>query len=349
MPSDEATPIDPVLLALILDRAPDGILLVDSSGLIAFANGHSEALFGYSPDELVGMAVEALVPERFRDRHLGLRGSFQAHSVTRPMGSGLELWALRRDGSEFPVEISLSPMANERGTYVTAIVRDVSARKALEGERQRLRAQAELQSDRERIARDLHDGVMQAIYGVGLNLMDLRGRLMAAAPGAAEEIDDVVAALSVVIGDIRSYVMNLPVVRADGEVSVLLTDLVDEIREQSSIAVVAEIATQLPSLTDEQRLVVFHVAQEALGNVRRHAGARHVIVRVMHRVPDTLVLEVQDDGSGFEPSADSGREHMGLRNMRTRAEQAGGHMEVESAPGAGTLVRLVLPVPGTAA
>lgn len=342
--------MDPLLLGTIVDSAPDGILVVDASGHIVFANRQCESLFGYRPEELTGEAIELLVPDRLRGRHLSHTQAFQAHPDTRPMGSGMELSARRRDGTEVPVEISLSPLDTEQGTFVIAVARDVSERKALiseriaaEEERQRLRAEADLQADRERIARDLHDGVMQAIYGVGLNLMDARAQIAHAAPETAAQIDEAVAALRTVISDIRHYVMNLPLERTEGDVPSILRQLLDEFRGLSSMYTSMEVADGLPGLTDDQRLAVYHVTQEALANVRRHSGAKRVDVRATCD-GSILTLEVADDGVGFDTTSDLGREHMGLRNMHTRAEQLHGTVEVESRTGGGTTLRLRLPV-----
>ena len=342
--------MDPLLLGTIVESAPDGIIVVDASGHIVLANRQCESLFGYRPEELMGQAIELLVPDRARTRHQGHQRGFVDHPATRPMGSGMELSARRRDGTEIPVEISLSPLQTEQGTFVIAIARDVSERKALiseriaaEEERQRLRAEADLQADRERIARDLHDGVMQSIYGVGLNLMDARTQIARGAPETAAQIDEAVGALRTVISDIRHYVMNLPLERTEGDVPAILRQLLDEFRGLSSMYTSTEVAEGLPDLTDEQRLAVYHVTQEALANARRHSGAKRVDLRASCE-GDVLTLEVADDGVGFDPTADLGREHMGLRNMRTRAEQLQGTVEIESAEGAGTTMRLRLPV-----
>ena len=342
--------MDPLLLGTIVDSAPDGILVVDASGHIVFANRQSESLFGYRPEEIVGEAIELLVPDRVRVRHLGHQRAFHEQPGTRPMGSGMELTARRRDGIEVPVEISLSPLQTEQGTFVIAIARDVSERKALiseriaaEEERQRLRAESDLQADRERIARDLHDGVMQAIYGVGLNLMDARTQIAAGAPETAEQIDEAIAALRTVISDIRHYVMNLPLERTEGDVPSILRQLLDEFRGLSSMNTNMEVEEGLPALTDEQRLAVYHVTQEALANVRRHSGAKRVDLRASC-TGGILTLEVEDDGVGFDTSVDPGREHMGLRNMRTRADQLNGSIECDSQANLGTTLRLRLPV-----
>src|SRR4051794_20547100 len=153
-------PLSDEAVRSLLDAAPDGIIMTDVTGTMLLVNCQTEDLFGYDRSELLGRPVEELLPERFRDVHRHHRTGYGADPRTRTMGAGLTLSGRRSDGSEFPVEISLSPMQTDNGPRVVAAVRDVTER--LESETRLRQAEQVLRvlEDRERIARDLHDVVI---------------------------------------------------------------------------------------------------------------------------------------------------------------------------------------------
>jgi PAS domain S-box-containing protein len=124
----------PELARGALEAAPDAMIIIDAAGIIRFANRQVSALFGYDHDEIIDQSVERLMPERFRSRHVGHREAYSGNVRVRPMGAGLELFGQRRDGVEFPIEISLSPIQDGERALVAAAIRDVSDRKRVEAE-----------------------------------------------------------------------------------------------------------------------------------------------------------------------------------------------------------------------
>jgi len=131
------------LVRSVLDSAPDAMVIIDSAGTVLFANNQVTALFGYARDEVVGGPIEKLMPERFRTRHVGHRHGYTSNVRVRPMGMGLDLYGMRKDGSEFPVEISLSPVSQGTERAVAAAIRDVTERKIVEQALRDARQEAE--------------------------------------------------------------------------------------------------------------------------------------------------------------------------------------------------------------
>ncbi|HTX55716.1 MAG TPA: ATP-binding protein [Candidatus Acidoferrales bacterium] len=127
----------------LMEYAPDATLIVDAHGRILLVNAQTERLFGYYREELIGQPIEMLIPARYRTRHVGERKGYYADPHVRPMGVGLELNGLRKNGTEFPVEISLAPVTTVEGTFVSASIRDSTERKAFERRLQQLNAALE--------------------------------------------------------------------------------------------------------------------------------------------------------------------------------------------------------------
>jgi protein-histidine pros-kinase len=139
---DEAD-ISEAYFRMLLESAPDAMIIIDEQGKIAIANAQSEEMFGYGRHEMLGQPVEMLLPDRLRGKHVGHREGFAAQPRLRPMGLGQELLARRKDGSEFPVEISLSPVRSPEGHYVSSVIRDVTERRRMEREIIAARQEAE--------------------------------------------------------------------------------------------------------------------------------------------------------------------------------------------------------------
>ena len=206
----------------------------------------------------------------------------------------------------------------------------------LQGELQRLA----VLEDRERIAKELHDGAIQALFAVGMGLQgsallagddDLRGRLQ----HAVEELDRV-------IRDLRNYIFGLrPGILADRQLDQALQGLVEEFQQRTGVLAITEVDPAVAAELTGRAADVVQLAREALSNVSRHAEAATCRVS-LYRTRTARVLEVDDDGRGFDPATATGT-GQGLRNLRERAEGLGGRAEIDSTPGQGTRVRVTIP------
>lgn len=135
--------LSPEFASGVLDAAPDAMLVIDGEGAIVFANQQVEKLFGYAPSEISGQPVEMLIPPEFRGRHVTHRWQYARHQRRRPMGSGIDLFALRKDGSQFACEISLSPITDGCNALVAAAIRDVTGRRQVQEELRQARTAAD--------------------------------------------------------------------------------------------------------------------------------------------------------------------------------------------------------------
>ena len=156
----------------LLDSAPDALVIVDKHGHIILTNIQAENWFGYSREELLGQPVEKLVPERFREAHIPDRDHYLSAPSTRAMGRDVELYGLRKNGSEFPVEISLSPVKTEQGILVTSIIRDITARKQIE------EAQRQVQARYQELVNNLPVGVYRNTPGVDGHFLEVNPAML---------------------------------------------------------------------------------------------------------------------------------------------------------------------------
>ena len=332
-------PADEQTLRNIVEAARDGILVVDADGRIRIVNAQVERLFGYARDELIGELVEALVPEDSHTAHARHRAAYDQHPATRPMGASLDLRGLRKDGSEFPVEISLSPMPGPDGLLVIAIVRDVTAQKESEAERQQLLGAVEAQLVRDAVARDLHDKIIQAVYAVGLHLQAAATQDEFSKNQALERAR---LELSAVIADLRSYIQHLTAGGTEVTTRLLetrLRTLLDQRQGPPTWSVAIELADHPTDGLDRD---LYLLARELISNVERHAGADRASFSLRVEGP-AIVLEVRDYGRGFErASVLSGS--VGLRSVEERVADLGGSVLIESVPNRGTTVTASIPL-----
>jgi signal transduction histidine kinase len=194
--------------------------------------------------------------------------------------------------------------------------------------------------DRERIARDLHDGVIQSLFAVGIGLQGTAA--VVGDPRLADRIQQFVTEIDRVIGDVRSYIFGLrPSVLTAGNLTNSIEQLAHEVEERTGVTVIVEIDVSLESVLAESSAQIVHIVREALSNMGRHAAATTCRVSIL-RAASTAVIEIDDDGQGFD--AESATPGMGMGNLAERAQAIGGTLEVDSHVGTGTSIRVRVPL-----
>jgi len=220
---------------------------------------------------------------------------------------------------------------------------------AIENSRLSERVQAlAVVEERERIGRDLHDGIIQRIYGVTLGLDDVPEIALRDPAAAAERVDRAIDALHDAIREIRTFIYGLrPGLDDEGSMASALESLAEETRLNTAMQI--EVTTgMVVGLSPTVRGELLSIAREALSNAVRHAAAERATLQ-LGEADGELRLEIADDGTGFDTGAPAGDGHHGLANMRRRAESLGGGLQLESAPGRGTRIIATLPLPEQAA
>lgn len=299
----------------LLELAPDGIIIVDREGRITLANTQAHTMFGYTAEELLGQPVELLVPEQARRAHVAHRAAYQVQPRTRPMGVGLELSGRRKDGSLFPVEISLSPMETEDGRLIISVVRDITDRRRAEARIQALNedlarryaeleaANRELEAFSYSVSHDLRaplraiDGFSQALLEDCELRLDDQGRdylrrIRAATRRMGDLIDDLLALSRVTRQEMRRERVDL---------SALARSVVAQLRRlEPARSVEVVIADGLEAEGDSHLLRL--VLENLLGNAWKFTG-RQPEARIEFGAVDEgsrPAFFVRDNGVGFD-------------------------------------------------
>ncbi|MBN1643775.1 MAG: PAS domain S-box protein [Dehalococcoidales bacterium] len=329
----------------LFEKAHDSIWVQDFDGKVLDANQATADYTGYPLDEVIGSYIF---------QSLDSKGLELAREVRRKMLSGVkveqpyEQKVIRKDGSEATIMLTTS-LIQEEGTppVFQHIARDVTREKKL-AENLRLYAQQITQAyeeERKRIARELHDDSIQALIILSREIDELvshqpkNGRMIRPLEGIRGEIDDILARIRRFTHDLRpptlDYLGLIPAVR----------ELVSQLTTQSDITAELYVSGQEKHFTSSEEMLIYRIIQETLRNVGRHSGAKSVQVSIKFE-SDSTVVEIKDDGKGFEISESMGfvqAGKIGLAGIQERAELLGGKLSISSKVGEGTILTLIIP------
>lgn len=344
-----------------IDSVMDAIVAADEEQNIIFFNPAAERMFAIKASDAIGAPLERLMPERLRGSHRGhVAGFAQSQDHSRRMGPQLDIMGVRADGTEFPIESTISHMELDGKRQFTAVLRDVTDRRRAETDmremNQQLRAlSASLQEvreqERKRISRELHDDLGQKLTGLKLDLAWLHTRLKDGRPLQPDAADGMRLQLDEAIASVRQISTDLrPPILDDLGFGEAVAWLAGELAKRSGLEISLDL--EATSLVHDEALstALFRVVQEALTNVVRHAQATKVLIELAADDKD-LVLTVRDNGRGLAPErreSDAGQKDaperrrggIGLVSMRERVEAFGGRLQVSSTAGQGTRVEV---------
>jgi PAS domain S-box-containing protein len=342
---------------VLFESAPNGVMVVGHDGVIVLVNERLEREFGYRKGELAGQTVESLVPKRIRDKHLGFRQMFALDPQARPMGVGRELFGLRKDGSEFPVEVALNPITTAAGDLVMAAVVDISARKLsekrlsaalIERDDFRRRFMQAQEQERLRLAQELHDQTGQSLTAAMLELKGIEALVLQDGRDRVarlrDQMEEIGKTLHRVAWELRPASID------EVGLASALDNYISEWSAQYKVEADFFCADRkIDELPDEIRTAIYRIVQEGLTNIAKHAQRPSGVSVVVERRDAGLHLMIEDDGCGFEPepadgTSGGGKAGLGIAGMRERLSLLGGELEIESSPGRGTTIFAKIPL-----
>ena len=336
-----------------IDSVMDAIVAVDAEHNILLFNPAAEHMFGIPKGEMLGQPLARLVPERVREGHSLLMDRFMAsRGHSRAMAANTEITGVRADGTEFPIESTISQTMVDGKPQLTAVLRDITQRRRAEEDLREMNRQlrslsASLQEVREqertRIAMELHDDLGQQLTGLKLELSWLGGRLKEGRQATPEEVGAMRQLLDTAIASVRRIATDLrPPILDDLGFGEAVKWQTAEFGKRSGLDIALDLQAQALVEDDLVATALFRIVQESLTNVARHAGATQVKVSLTAD-ESNLLLTVSDNGAGIAAVARTGN-GIGLVSMRERATALGGKFNIAGATGAGTTIAVTLPL-----
>ncbi len=340
----------------VIETAMDGILTIDDHYQIILVNPAAARVFGYEVDQLIGKSIDVVIPMRHRSVHTKHVESFGHHGTTRrQMGTSFEdfyVTGLHANGSEFPIEASISSLVENGRRFYTVIFRDISERKVAKEKLAQYHSQlsqlsSALQSireeERKHIARELHDDLGQLLAALRMDLSLLQ-RDHSMTEKSRMTLSSMDQLLLTSITTLRRIATDLrPRALDEGGLFFALQTLQKEFSQRHGVHCDLIANEEQLILNDEKSTAIFRIVQESLTNVARHAKANHVKIS-FERDNEHIHLHVKDDGRGIEEGAMNKTRSFGLVGMRERIKALNGSFHLESTVGKGTQIDVKIPV-----
>jgi PAS domain S-box-containing protein len=336
-----------------IDSVMDAIVAVDENYRIILFNPAAARMFGVTAAEMAGAPLDRLLPKRVHDEHRRHVDNFRRDDLSsRAMSPNVEITGVRADGSEFPIESTISRTLVDGKPQLTAVLRDVTQRRRAESDLREMNRQLRglsqaLQNVREeertRIAMELHDDLGQQLTGLKLELSWLGGRLKEGRPATSEAFDAMRRQLDAAISSVRRIAAELrPLILGDLGFAEAVAWQARELSRRSGLEIALELDAAGQVTDDVVATALFRIVQESLTNIARHSGATRVSVRLLEEGGE-LVLTVHDNGKGIAVQGKPGK-GIGLVSMRERTTALGGRFRIASIAGAGTTIEVALPM-----
>jgi PAS domain S-box-containing protein len=338
----------------VVQAAPTGMFMIGRDGAIVMANPQAERIFGYDANELIGQPAEVLLSDGSRSGLRADRELFLAAPVALPLGLGPDLCGRRKDGTEVPVEIGLSPIRNGEGRFILASVVDLTERRRAEAESRASRRELELlagqlieaqEAERRRIARELHDDLNQELALLAVEI-DLLGQCP---PRSGPEVTKRMRELAGRVKELSATVHDLSHQLHPSKLEQLglvagVRGLCKELGQHHGLDLEFTHRDIRQAIPEATALCLYRITQEALQNVVKHGCTDRARVELTG-APGELRLQIRDEGVGFDPAAVPADGGLGLVSMRERLSLVGGQMVIDARPGSGTRIDARVPLP----
>ncbi len=343
-------------LDTLLQTVPAAILAINGEGVIVLVNAASEAMFGYPRQELIGQPLSMLIPERSRHRHARHLDSFVRKPGIRSMGAGLELFGLRKDGSEFPVDVGLSYLDTRAGRLAISFISDLTERE--ESGAMLLQNKNELQALTARLlglqeagnrdlSRELHDGLSQKLAALSMEVSTLLWHPSAPDDDAlTERVCALTSRIKGLASDVHAIARRLhPAVLVELGLETAIRELCADFSAVEGISTRFDARRVPRELPEDVSLCFYRLAQEGLRNISKHAHASRVELMLSAR-NNGVAFRIRDNGDGFQMSEAKAKGGLGLISMEERVRLVNGNHTIQSQPGRGTTVEVFVSLVG---